>query len=67
MSELKLCPFCGGEAEIFTLCDDYGMYPVVVCKTDGCRCSEDYAWSSVRCSDNDAIKLWNRRTEDETD
>lgn len=65
MIEIKPCPFCGSEAEIFTMYGDYATCDVVVCKTDGCRGSKDYAWSDIRCTEDDAIKLWNKRVKDE--
>ena len=58
MTELKPCPFCGGEAE---MCEDsitaFGKYRklyVVVCKN---LCVKTRQWYS----EEQAIEAWNRR------
>lgn len=50
MSELKSCPFCGGEAELDEYCGRY----VVFCKSEKC---------SWRDTEAKAIEAWNTRHE----
>ena len=57
--ELKRCPFCGGKAEIVSVCDneDGFLGYSVICADCGCGtvgCSED---------ESEAITLWNTRIE----
>lgn len=59
MDELKPCPFCGGEAEIYEydpdgLCDYHEPY-TVQCKSECCFLGRDFA------TREDAAKAWNRR------
>ena len=54
MSELKPCPFCGGEAE-FSIFDNICN---VVCKE--CRIGTRYEHVSEH---EKAVKAWNRRAE----
>ena len=59
-TELKPCPFCGGEA--FVYCSgssSNGEFMEIICKE--CHCQ------TPRLRDNKAIKAWNRRAEDATD
>ena len=54
MTELKRCPFCGGDAELF---DEYWIdvhYAYVMCKT--CETISDTCDTKER-----AIELWNTR------
>ena len=53
MSELKPCPFCGGEAELHGFHD---LYWVVECV----RC---YASANDCDTEQDAIEAWNTRVE----
>ncbi len=57
MSELKPCPFCGGEAELCQSQDD-GKYYSVFCKTDRCGANvgEDFYMEP-----DELIKQWNTR------
>ena len=60
---LKVCPFCGENAELISIPDYFtqGISPVgwiVQCKK---RCCEQ---SRVYVSDHDAIEAWNRRATD---
>ena len=57
MSELKPCPFCGGEATI----EDNGDFVDVSCKDMFCR-----GWTSCLefKTKQQAIEAWNRRAED---
>lgn len=59
MAELKLCPFCGGEAKLEHLCKS----SIVYCKC--CRAStRSIELSPEYASDEKAIEAWNRRVED---
>lgn len=70
MTELKPCPFCGGEAEIIEA--DYGMYKTgyaVYCRkcclklgVTG-RLGETYEWSPVFDTEAEAIAAWSTRAE----
>ena len=60
MSELKPCPFCGGEAR--TASKDYGdtHYWRVFCDTPSCA----MCMTSVFHSEAEAIEAWNTRADD---
>ena len=64
MNELKPCPFCGGEAEIF---EDYE----IITKYVTVRCSKCFAKiqnvtaSIYFCAEDKAIEMWNTRAESE--
>lgn len=53
MTELKSCPFCGGEAEIFV--SDVTDRAVVYCK--GCD-----AQIQMKTNEEEATEAWNKRT-----
>ncbi len=53
--ELKPCPFCGGEANAFTLSGDYYTSQQVCC--EGCS-----ACGPAEDTCRTAIDAWNRRT-----
>ena len=59
MSELKCCPFCGGEATLKRDQKDDFVEWSVGCYNRGCVCS-----AHTYCYDNkdDAIRDWNTRT-----
>ena len=59
MSELKCCPFCGGEATLKRDRKDDFVEWSVGCYNRGCVCS-----AHTYCYDNkdDAIRDWNTRT-----
>ena len=56
MYELKNCPFCGGEAEIYRHYPPFGgrVRVAVRCTVCGCRSKE---WGRV----DKAVENWNRR------
>jgi|24BtaG_2_1085350.scaffolds.fasta_scaffold18961_3 Lar family restriction alleviation protein len=61
--ELKPCPFCGGEMQIYdsplndTVSESYRVY-MPQCKNDNCIAGDDGYYGK---SPEDAIKAWNRR------
>ncbi len=61
MSELKCCPFCGGEARLYGNSKPIGTrlkhYQVAVCTNDDCGCR-----TSPCETVEDAIYRWNTRT-----
>lgn len=61
MSELKCCPFCGGEARLYGNSKPIGTrlkhYQVAVCTNDDCGCRTGPCETV-----EDAIYKWNRRT-----
>lgn len=61
MSELKCCPFCGGEARLYGNSKLIGTklkhYQVAVCANDDCGCR-----TSPCETVEDAIYKWNTRT-----
>lgn len=74
MSELKPCPFCGGEATIednggeYPMFDEYGEF------ADGAFNEADAFWVECDCchtmcgfsrSEAEAVATWNRRVTDE--
>jgi Lar family restriction alleviation protein len=56
MTDLKLCPFCGGSASTF---EDYGHSSAweVGCFNGDCRV-EPHVWEKTKA---EAIAAWNRR------
>jgi hypothetical protein len=75
MSELKLCPFCGGEAEMCSGSDENGKSWYVRCKKCFGRGSEYYEslnalaeneeFFAIQKAWRNAIKAWNRRAKDD--
>lgn len=58
--EIKNCPFCGGEAELL---HGVGKSSYVMCVK--CKASSEYIFSTPNlCSDDEAIKKWNERTDE---
>lgn len=55
MTEIKPCPFCGGEAYVL---EGFTLYEVA-CDYCHCRTPVEYSKEKV-------IELWNRRTSDDT-
>ena len=61
MSELKPCPFCGGEAQCITeYCKEVEL---LVSKVNCTRCGIKTPYQHYA---NEAIDLWNRRVSDDT-
>lgn len=58
MNELKWCPFCGGEAEVFRYYPGFGGRVRVTVRCKQCR-GNSGEWKRV----DKAIKAWNRREE----
>ena len=59
MSELRECPFCGGEAKSWHTIDDFWCSGRAGCGNDGC-----YVHPVARGTDEDAaIRIWNSRAE----
>lgn len=57
MSELKPCPFCGGEAKVYWL--DYEEAWFAGCGNNGC-----HVWPHIcHNTEAEAIEAWNRRYE----
>lgn len=52
MAEPKKCPFCGGEAKIYTMQTDRAF--MVVC--GDCKAGSRLFWN-----EKDAVEAWNRR------
>lgn len=59
MSELKPCPFCGGEVTIWNT--GFGIVKVIECKK--CDLRFVYKWS-VAGSNHELAEIWNKRSED---
>jgi Lar family restriction alleviation protein len=55
MAELKPCPFCGSEAKMIKLYDDYYI------KCGNYCCEQSIAYEDIEM----AIEAWNRRAEDD--
>lgn len=56
MSDLKPCPFCGGQVTPWDT--GFGVVSVVECKT--CRTRFVFPWDR---KGNDLFEFWNRRAE----
>lgn len=66
MEELKKCPFCGGEAELY-YSNDNKRKPYIRCKfgvlqKPKCPCYQPYQWTYK--TEKEAIEAWNRRYTD---
>ena len=60
MSDLKPCPFCGGEARL-TYSTDNHRKPYVTCDTPRCPGCNTYQWHYN--TESEAIEAWNHRAE----
>lgn len=56
-SELKPCPFCGGEADV-----DIGNFGGMVC-----YCKKCFSQGKQCKTKEEAVKNWNRRAKDESE
>lgn len=66
MTNLKRCPFCGGEAKVahdVTIVYTWSYISCTKCKAR----TTYFLMSTEYSSDQRAIEAWNRRVEDETD
>ena len=59
MAELKPCPFCGDNARVETTCI---CYFIVHCTNEKC---EIKPCTKIQQSKEIAIKVWNRRADDD--
>ena len=65
MTELKPCPFCGGDARIIVL--KKGFKSIIVCTTPECGFTR-HSYNNGDTDENSAKRLiaaWNRRTNDD--
>lgn len=58
-TELKPCPFCGGEADIGKYGEDVGITFYFIC----CTCGAELDRHTV--TEKAAIEAWNRRADDD--
>lgn len=56
MTELKPCPFCGGEA-IIEQDEDWYWEWTVSCRNEDCVCYEGRSYET----EEEAVAVWNRR------
>ena len=63
MSDLKPCPFCGGEAEAIKAHHIFENPYVVICSNEKCRASLGM-FSKTK---EEAIEAWNRRVDNGKD
>ena len=63
MAELKKCPFCGGEAELWEYRLNGSTFFVVSCENDNCNIAVETI-PRVGNTATQAIEAWNRRVED---
>lgn len=62
MSEMKPCPFCGGEVRIWDTLLDKPVVRVIECEK--CRVRFLFAWGNT-VTGKDLYDAWNRRRNDE--
>lgn len=63
MDELKPCPFCGEQAEVYeTPSNGY----TIVARHDDCCCFSNLMWGRGYETEEEAIEAWNRRANDES-
>ena len=61
--ELKPCPFCGGKAEIYSICDGISF---IGCKTEKCYLSIKQQRIGMYSVEKQMISAWNRRADHES-
>lgn len=61
MTELKPCPFCGGEVKV-SLCHDFGVDDYTIGCVEACPASADIV---IFNNKQEAIKAWNTRASEE--
>ena len=70
MSELRKCPFCGGEAEIVTKFGRHGYFVTVECVICGAQ-TKGFSTGEYNSNGEKAIKraefMWNRRMEEQNE
>ena len=59
--ELKLCPFCGGEADLFEYVDTQIFWAKVVCGR--CNANIKQGDTTGKYLQDNAIAAWNKRME----
>ena len=80
MNELRKCPFCGGEAKLSKVCDNYRTNPVIILHkfqvtcANGCCITPSYTSYIFQDENGEivvrengaekAIESWNRRADD---
>lgn len=69
MADLKPCPFCGGEAELYRMKRDgrkvMGIYHMIATiKCTGCTAQVSQAGYCEERAIKNAANMWNRRAED---
>ena len=57
MTELRKCPFCGGEASVYEHKDWDSFFVMCEC----CGCTIGTALDNIACSEEEIVELWNRR------
>ena len=63
MSELKPCPFCGGEAVEFTWKHDLSNSYMAVVRCDVCKVRAERGFGAEEAVKAEAIEAWNTRHE----
>lgn len=66
MTELKPCPFCGGEARTIKFKKDKKKvsgiyYEICFIKCERCTCTISQAGATRERAEENAINVWNRR------
>lgn len=61
MTELRKCPFCGGEARIGKRILDWATWDYKI------ECSKCHCETDVYNTKQEVIEVWNKRVYDETD
>lgn len=69
MSELKPCPFCGGEPSLISFYNDRTVFPAakVSCNNGSCKARPkvEFIDSTFEEAEDTAIEAWNTRCEPE--